>query len=193
MNHKVYIEQDKLIKRMKREQKEYAFNAQCIIDDMIDLVESIPAANIKEVKNANNITDSAIFASKPIIDETISNSKAKGAMKVGIIYNWKGLKEENFLYTLDELAQFDFDLLQKCIGDCSSFHDSAKAECGWKTWSGRLLKTDKEIKEFLSGKFNDEERKEIDEDWYWENQPDNDLYGRFSPTMKSELNRLKVS
>lgn len=181
MNHKIYIEQDRLIKRMKREQKEYAFAAQCIIDDMIDLVESVPAANI----------NSAILESNSIIAET--DTKENGTMKVGIIYNWKGLKEENFLYTLDELAQFDFDLLQKCIGDCSGFHDSAKAECGWKTWSGRLLKTDEEIKEFLSGKFNDEERKEVDEDWYWENQHDNDLYGRFSPTMKSELNRLKVS
>ena len=33
----------------------------------------------------------------------------------GIIYNWKGLKEENYLYTAEELRLFDEELYQDCM------------------------------------------------------------------------------
>ena len=51
----------------------------------------------------------------------------------GIIYNWKGLKEENYLYTAEELKQFDKELYENCIAYPSEWHDSTKAECAWKT------------------------------------------------------------
>ena len=35
----------------------------------------------------------------------------------GIIYNWKGLKEENYLYTEEELKQFDNELYEDLSQD----------------------------------------------------------------------------
>ena len=118
-------------------------------------------------------------------------------MFIGIIYNWKGLKEENYLYTLDEMAEFDFELLRDCLNNPDTFNDSQKSECANKTWEGRLIKTDEEIRAFLRGCSNSDvellkyKNPETDySDWYWENVLDNDLYGKKSETMKQNLDRL---
>lgn len=118
-------------------------------------------------------------------------------MFVGIIYNWKGLKEENYLYTLDEMAKYDFELLRDCINNPDVFNDSQKIECANKTWEGRLLRTDKEVKDFCNGHWNEniellkqQNPKNDYGDWYWENVLDNDLYGKKSETMKQNLDRL---
>ena len=123
-------------------------------------------------------------------------------MKIGIVYNWKGLKEENYIYTLDELAELDMDLLIQCLTNPDEWHDSVKAECAWKTWRGKLLCSDAQIESFLNGAYNDDpydkdededEDKDFVSDWYWANQISNDLYGVSSSTMSKELERFNVS
>ena len=115
-------------------------------------------------------------------------------MKIGIIYNWKGLKEENYIYTLDELAELDMDLLIQCLTNPDEWHDSVKAECAWKTWRGKLLRSDAQIEGFLNGAYNDDpyEDEYFVSDWYWANQISNDLYGVSSSTMSKELERFNV-
>ena len=49
MKKKIYVEQKKIINRMKNEQNEHSFMGQCIIEDMIELVEEIPEANVIEI------------------------------------------------------------------------------------------------------------------------------------------------
>ena len=110
----------------------------------------------------------------------------------GIIYNWKGLKEENYLYTEEELKRFDNELYEDCIAKPNKWHDSSKAPCAWKTWEGILIDNEDMLKKFLSGGFNDLERMEVDEDWYWDNVEGNDLYGYASDTMRKALDKLKV-
>ena len=78
-------------------------------------------------------------------------------MLIGIVCNWKGVKEENYLYTLDEMAKYDFELLKDCLNNSNAFNDSLKSESADKTWMGRLLKTDEEIKDFVSN--SNKERK----------------------------------
>ena len=119
-------------------------------------------------------------------------------MFIGIVYNWKGLKEENYLYTLDEIAKYDFELLKDCINNPETFNDSSKPIAANKAWEGRLLKTDEEVKDFLRGRWNDdierlkEENPGTDyDDWYWENVLDIDLYGEKSETMKQNSDRLE--
>lgn len=110
----------------------------------------------------------------------------------GIIYNWKGLKEENYLYTAEELKQFDEELYEDCVnGKLNEWHDSTKAECPWKTWMGFMIVEEKYLKMFLDGEYNETEREETDDDWYWENVEDNDLYGYKSNTMKEVLAEMK--
>lgn len=107
----------------------------------------------------------------------------------GIIYNWKGLKEENYLYTEEELKRFDEKLYEDCIAEPSKWHYSTMAVCGWKTWDGILIDNENMLKKFLNGEFNDLERMEVDEDWYWDNIESNDLYGHASDTMRIALQK----
>ena len=94
----------------------------------------------------------------------------------GIICNWKGVKEENYLYTADELKKRDPELYNLC---CTSneWHESTKSVVTNKTWSGKQLNNKRELFCFIAGGMNDTERKEENEDWYWKNSCD-DLYDR---------------
>lgn len=109
----------------------------------------------------------------------------------GIIYNWKGLKEENYLYTEEELEQFDKKLYEDCMARPDEWHDSTMPECGWKTWMGIMLKNEKELMDFLNGEYNDTLRADEDEDWYWDTIESNDLYGYKSNTMREALAEMK--
>lgn len=99
----------------------------------------------------------------------------------GIIYNYKGIKEENYLYTAEELKRFDPQLYEDCMAEPCEWHDSTMSVVANKTWMGKKLINNIQIEGFLSGWYN-----EItdDEDWYWENVLDNDLYGEKSSTMR---------
>lgn len=108
----------------------------------------------------------------------------------GIIYNWKGLKEENYLYTAEELKKFDPELYEECEDYPYSWHDSTLADCPWKTWMGIRIKNEIELSQFLEGCYN-EKPDEDDEGWYWEDMEDNDLYGYPSNTMREVLAELK--
>jgi hypothetical protein len=110
-----------------------------------------------------------------------------------IIYNWKGLKEENYLYTAEELKKFDPELYEKCEDYPYSWHDSTLADCPWKTWIGIRIKNETELSQFLKGCYNEkpDEDDEDNEGWYWENMEDNDLYGYPSNTMRKALAELK--
>ena len=110
----------------------------------------------------------------------------------GIVLNWKGLKEENYLYTEEELKRFDNELYDDCITKPNEWHSSAKASCAWKTWEGILINSEEMLEKFLSGGFNDLERMEVDEDWYWDNIERNDLYGYASDTMQNALEKLNA-
>lgn len=140
-----------------------------------------------------------LYFKTPVADnaEYFSDVQSARTMFIGIVYNWKGIKEENYLYTLDEMAKYDFELLRDCLKNPDGFNDSSIAESADKTWMGRLLKTDEEVKDFLKGGWNDDiellkwENPETDySDWYWENVRDNDLYGEKSGTMKQVLEKF---
>ena len=104
----------------------------------------------------------------------------------GIIYNWKGLKEENYLYTARDLKKFDKELYDNCMENPHEWHDSTLCECAWKTWMGFRLDDEFALERFLTGDYNEDLETEID-GWYWENVEDNDLYGLASDTMKRAL------
>lgn len=140
-----------------------------------------------------------LYSNHPIAgnSECFQNIPCTQTTLIGIIYNWKGLKEENYLYTLDEMAKYDFELLRDCLNNPYYFNDSLRINSANKTWAGRLLETDDEVREFIGGKWNDDidslkrENPGVDySDWYWENVKDNDLYGEKSGTMRQALKRF---
>lgn len=108
-----------------------------------------------------------------------------------IIYNWKGLKEENYLYTAEELKVFDKELYEQCVANPNEWHDSSLADCAWKTWMGKLIQDEADLRNFLHGNYNETHKE--DEDWYWGNMTeDNDLYGEMSTTMQEAINELLI-
>ena len=99
---------------------------------------------------------------------------------IGVIYNWKGLKEENYLYTPAELKERDPELLERCLKHVVGFHEG-NSPAPNKTIEGRLIGDEERLKKFLSGFYNDTARESIDPDWYWENSMD-DIYGKIKYT-----------
>lgn len=95
---------------------------------------------------------------------------------IGVIYNWKGLKEENYLYTPEELKERDPALLECCLKHVVGFHEG-KSPAPNKTIEGRLIGDEERLKKFLGGFYNDTSRESIDPDWYWENSME-DVYGK---------------
>lgn len=115
----------------------------------------------------------------------------------GIVYNWKCLKEENYLYTADELSQMDPDLLSGIRN--SKEHYAEGAFWANKTYTGFELKTPEEVKRFLTGSHNglpcsiesDSYRDDLRE-WYWESCILNDLFGQHSDTMELVASALNI-
>ena len=56
---------------------------------------------------------------------------------------------------------------------------------------GFAITEEKYLKMFLDGDYNETEREEVDDDWYWENVEDNNLYGYASNTMREVLAEMK--
>ena len=107
----------------------------------------------------------------------------------GIIYNYKGIKEENYLYTAEELKKFDPQLYEDCMAEPCDWHDSTMSVVANKTWAGTMLQDEDELRRFLTGVFNDSCD---DDEWYWCNVFANDLYGEKSNTMIDATMELNI-
>lgn len=95
---------------------------------------------------------------------------------IGVIYHYKGIKEENCLYTPDELNKRDPKLAEKCMKSKIKW-ELFDSEMGTnnKTIIGCRLDDRTMLYDFLKGKYNDDTYAD-DEDWYWENST-SDVYG----------------
>ena len=93
---------------------------------------------------------------------------------VMIIYNWKGLKEENFLYTIKELQERNPNLCIKVVENTNMWIEDAFSAN--KTYSAKKVTSAEELYQFIHGKFNDTESLNYDRDWYWV-LADEDLFG----------------
>lgn len=128
---------------------------------------------------------------KAVVNIPIAKSIEHGL--VMIIYNWKGLKEENYLYTMKELEVRDFELYQCISNNSSEWCDGAF--CANKTYQAKIVQSYDELICFLKGDFNDYPfASEADNDCYCENCF-HDLFMSnqpFSNMMKSCLHRLQI-
>lgn len=93
---------------------------------------------------------------------------------VMVIYNWKGLKEENYLYTVEELQKRNPELCAGVVEFPEKWiHDGFAAN---KTYCAKKITSKDELTQFISGFFNDTELGKTIQDWYWENCK-SDLFG----------------
>lgn len=100
----------------------------------------------------------------------------------GIVLDYKGLKEEKFLYTEKELEKRDPELLQKCKMNPNHYEDSTWGTAN-KTISGIMIENTYDLKKFFNNVVDDTKSK--NEDWYSMNCI-HDLYEKqeVMPTMK---------
>lgn len=105
----------------------------------------------------------------------------------GLIYNWKGLKEENYVYTRSQLHKLDENFDAK-----ADRYDGAIAAN--KTYmvirleGGSEEETEQIIRDFLTGKYNEEDlgsEAEPVEGWYWETVTEDFFTGEKNQTAEA--------
>lgn len=138
--------------------------------------------------------------------ETFENTLTEQTPSLfGIVYNWKGQKEENYLMTGEELMEYDDGLYQDVM--LSPDRCGEGASCGWKTWTCYRLDTPEEVKGFLTGSHNcfpselspdnysglHNPFQVIDdlESWYWETPTDGRDFGT-KDTVKMAIEILQI-
>lgn len=105
----------------------------------------------------------------------------------GLIYNWKGLKEENYVYTRSQLHKLDENFDAK-----ADRYDGAIAAN--KTYMVRRLQgeteeeTEQIVRDFLTGKYNEEDlgsEAEPVAGWYWETVTEDFFTGEKNETAEA--------
>lgn len=113
----------------------------------------------------------------------------------GVIYNWKGLKEENSVYTAEQLQAADEDFNPELILQGGAF--SANKTYDITKLNGETPeKTAENIRQFLTGWNNDsftDDDAEMPEGWYWETKTENLFTGRPNPTTERLIKYLNLS
>lgn len=124
--------------------------------------------------------DEPDYAAEKINNQSIPNNLKEQTQNdtrdvVMIIYNYKGIKEENYLYLKEDLQRrMPNDEFTKLV-------ENGKDE--WqvnyfspnKSYMAKIAKDEEELKAFVNGKFNEQDTEVESEDWYWENRKD-DLF-----------------
>ena len=108
----------------------------------------------------------------------------------GLIYDWKGLKEENSLYTGKQLKELDAAFVPE-----DRYEGALAAN---KTYTVIKLtgetpeETDRNVREFLTGKYNEAGDIEYIEGWYWETVEENFFTGEKNETTLKYIDRLNI-
>ncbi len=107
----------------------------------------------------------------------------------GLIYNWKGLKEENSIYTASELAELDEAFVPEERYDGAIAAN--KTYMVFRLTGNTQEETERNIKRFLTGEYNKEEIIPH-EDWYWETVKENFFTGEQNQTTIDYINKLQL-
>ena len=124
----------------------------------------------------------------------------------GVIYNWKGLKEENSVYTEEQMLEVDPHAVYFAYNP-DNWHDCCDgAFAANKTYFVFKIYSKEQLKAFLSGELNDDLSSYEDSEggpdengeygdwrdgWYWENVTENLWTGYNNPTTQYILENFK--
>lgn len=186
-------------------EKTPVFDAEAVFSEQIDAVLSGADTESTHIKVSNTpkiLRDAGLpFSSAPFDGEEDFNPYVfDGSMSVedykrmhddieavallneplyGVVYDWKGLKEENTIYTTEQLQEhmpgFDSQAdLQEGAFDANKTYTVIKLNGSEET------ETRYKVQSFLTGKYN--YAPEGIDDWYWETRSDNLFTGEANPT-----------
>lgn len=109
----------------------------------------------------------------------------------GIIYDWKGLKEENSLYTVQQLKELD----PSFVADVEQYEGDF---AGNKTYTAIKLtgetpvETMNNVRKFLTGAYNATEYTDSVPGWYWETVDTNLFTNEWNATTLEYIKRLDI-
>lgn len=111
----------------------------------------------------------------------------------GVIYNWKGLKEENSLYTLAQLKAHDQYFNPELDRQDGAFATN-KTYIIYKLNGAMGEETAANVKAFLTGSKNDNfDGAEMPDGWYWETTTDNLFTGEKNQTAEVLIKHFNLS
>lgn len=108
----------------------------------------------------------------------------------GIIYDWKGLKEENSLYTVKQLKALDESYVPQERYDGAFWGN--KTYMAFRLTGRTPEETDDNIRAFLTGKYNETGDMPYIEGWYWETVEENLFTGEKNETTLEHIRRLQI-
>lgn len=108
----------------------------------------------------------------------------------GIIYDWKGLKEENSLYTVEQLKALDEAFVPQERYDGAFWGN--KTYMAFRLSGTTPDETDENIRAFLTGKYNESADMPYVEGWYWETVNENLFMGEINETTLEHIRRLQI-
>lgn len=201
-----------------RIQYDIAIDEEKLKEDGIHICEEIAGkmvyycgieGKIKEVSDCHGVKEYGFFKKRargyyhPVnFKELVANYNEKKYgieyPMFGIVYNYQCQKEENYLYTAEELMNFRPDLYADVMdSNDGSAEDAFDAS---RTIICYLLKGEEDVKNFLTGSRNSlpvspesDDYEDVVADWYWESDLDNDLFGAKSETMSQIVELLDIN
>ena len=108
----------------------------------------------------------------------------------GIIYDWKGLKEENSLYTVKQLKLLDESYVPQERYDGAFWGN--KTYMAFRLTGRTPEETDENIRAFLTGRYNESADMPYIEGWYWETVGENLFTGEKNETTLEHIRRLQI-
>ncbi|MDE6059371.1 MAG: ssDNA-binding domain-containing protein [Clostridia bacterium] len=108
----------------------------------------------------------------------------------GVVYNWKGLKEENTVYTAAQLSAEDPDFNPELDVQDGAFAAN-KTYFVYKLTGATSEETAENVRAFMTGNMNDTfDGAEMPEGWYWETRTENLFTGGANPTTEKLIQYL---
>ena len=181
-NHAAYLQS--WLKRVRDDQKEFfaaVTDAEKISEYVGERYLQAHAVDVAEIESENT-------TEKRTTDEAVTVRANSDVY--GIIYDWKGLKEENSIYTAAQLKELDEAFVPE------DRYDGAIAAN--KTYMAIRLtgktpeETDQNVREFLTGRYNEAGDIEYIEGWYWETGEENFFTGEKNETTLEYIDRLQI-
>ena len=111
----------------------------------------------------------------------------------GVVYNYKGLLEENYVYTETQLKELDESFIPD-VDEYEGAFVANKTYTVYKLSRNTKEETIKNVREFMTGVYNNEYEPTVNDEWYWETRTSELFSGsNNNPTTIEWIARLGVT
>lgn len=167
-------------------------NALSLLYDYYLKMESYSVDNSNQVHELINNYAEDYYPQNGIADSRTAEELLQEPL-YGVCYNWKGLKEENTVYTAAQLQAEDPDFNPELDVQDGAFAAN-KTYIVYKLDGATAEETAANVKAFMTGSKNDTfEGGNMPEGWYWETIDMNLFTGEYNPTAKKLIEHFGLT